>query len=70
MIEIAFLACSLLEGGGCKDVSLRYHSDVPPSVFECTLYGQTAIAKWAAENPNWWVAHGYTCGPPSNVVKL
>ena len=70
IIEIAFLVCSLLQGGECKDVHLRFYSQAPPSVFECALYGQAAMAKWVVENPNWSVARGYRCGPPSKLVKL
>ena len=70
MIEIAFLACSLLDGSGCKDVSLQYHSEVPPSAFQCARYGEVAIAKWVVDNPNWSITRGYTCGPASKVVKL
>jgi len=70
MIEIAFLACSLVLGGQCKDVQLHFYSQTTPSVFDCALYGQAAVAKWVVENPNWSVASGYRCGPPSKLVKL
>ena len=70
MIEIAFLACSLLQGGECMEVELRFYSQASPSIFECALYGQAAMAKWVVKNPNWSVARGYRCGPPSKIVKL
>ena len=70
MLQIAFVVCSLLHGGECRDIALSFHSEKQASPFECMLYGQLAIAKWQREHPNWQKKGGYTCGPPSRLVKL
>ena len=68
MIEIWFIACSLLAGQQCRDVHLTFYSDnLTP--FECMHYGQSAIAKWTMENPNWILKRGYKCGRAGQFAK-
>lgn len=69
MIQIAFLACSILHGSVCKDVNLTFHTE-SLTVFECMKYGQFSIAKWQKKHPNWHIMGGYKCGPPSKFAKI
>ena len=54
MIEIVFLACSILHGAACKEEKLSFMAE-RVSMFECFLYGQTEMAKWVEGHPNWSV---------------
>jgi hypothetical protein len=67
MLELAFIACSLLEGQTCKDVKLTYASE-SISVHGCFLYGQHEIARWQDGHPNWQV-RGWKCRPAGLVAK-
>lgn len=53
MIELLISAC-LSTGPVCKDVSLLFDSrDV--SLMTCMINGQTVIAPWQQDNPEWQV---------------
>lgn len=71
MLEIIFAACSLLQGGMCKD----FHLTLDPipgilSSFQC-MHSQAQIAQWQVEHPNWFVnpANGYSCGRAGEMAK-
>ena len=68
MIEIVVSVCSIVQGATCKDVRLTYMAEsVTP--FECMLYGQSEIAKWAEGHPNWKI-HKWSCGQTRQVAKI
>jgi hypothetical protein len=54
MIEIIVAVCLIAEPSRCKDVKLDFDND-SISVRECTLTGQTVIARWNGDNPGWQV---------------
>jgi hypothetical protein len=74
MLEIVFLACSLLAADGhCKSVHLManpgetlvglvsdpiYAEASPITPVSCAKNAQTEMAKWQGENPNWSVGRG------------
>ena len=68
-IEVIFMACSLLNGQQCREVHLGFYSE-SLSHFECMLYGQSAIAKWTMDNPNWILKRGYKCGRAGQFAKV
>lgn len=70
MLELTFIACSLLNGNVCEQKRLTFMEN-PGSIsaFSCGLYGQIEIAKWRRENPNWSVAQGYKCRPAGQMAK-
>ena len=60
LYALYFTACTAI--GACKHVKVAIDCDNPPTVFECSMYGQMTVAKWAAENPG-YIASRYSCGP-------
>ena len=68
LLEISFLACSLLAGQSCKDVHIPLHPQV--SSMQCMLFGQQELAKWVESNPNWSIPKGYTCSKVGSVANL
>lgn len=70
MIEIAFAACSILQGAACRE-DWRLSFDADPghiSAFACATYGQVALAQWAEGHPNWRIT-SWTCRPAKAVSK-
>ncbi len=58
MIELLFSAC-LIGSDDCRDMSLLYDSqDV--SMMACMMRGQTELARWQVEHPNYRIAR-FTC---------
>lgn len=57
--QLAFHACTVY--GLCHDVSIPIDCDNPPSVYECAMYGQGLMARWAEEHPGYTVRR-FRCG--------
>jgi len=52
MIEIAFMACTLM--GDCRDERLTFIAQPGElSVYACAKYGQGHLSKWASEHPGY-----------------
>jgi hypothetical protein len=68
ILELSFLACSLLAGQSCKDVHIPLRPEV--SAMQCMLFGQQELAKWTIDNPNWSPSRGYTCAKVGTVANL
>ena len=71
MIEISFIACTLLAGQTCQEQRLTF-MEQPGSltVFQCAFTGQVEIAKWTREHPNWSLAPGgFKCRPAGMMAK-
>jgi hypothetical protein len=67
MIEILIAVCMISDHSRCKDVALLFDND-GMSVRDCTLNGQTTIARWSDNNPGWQVAR-WTCTVAGSVPK-
>ena len=68
MIEIAAVVCLMSDTSRCKDVALTFE-DAQVTSFACMMYGQSELAKWTGEHPNWRVAR-WACRPAGQVAKL
>jgi hypothetical protein len=70
MIEIVFLACSIVVGPTCVEKTITFFEQ-PGSIstFSCGFYGQVELAKWRSANPNWCVPRGYKCRPAGVMAK-
>ncbi len=68
MLELSFLACTLLAGQKCQDIHIPLLPEV--SSFQCMMHGQQVLAKWVMENPNWTISRGYTCAKVGTVANL
>lgn len=53
MIELLISAC-LLSNSECRDFSLLFDAR-EISIMTCMLHGQSAIAPWQQEHPDWKV---------------
>lgn len=72
MIEVVFMACSLVIGPVCQEQRLVFAQE-PGSLtsFQCSMYGQFEMAKWAIAHPNWRIAPGgYKCRPAGIMAKI
>lgn len=84
MLELIFMACSLLNGNACKSVSLFLHPTEtlvgrvdqpiyaeasPVTPVACAKNGQAEMAKWVNEHPNWTTGRGFTCRPAGVMAK-
>ncbi len=63
--ELLIVACSILQGAQCREVSLTFQ-DV--SVMTCAMAGMPIVAQWASEHPNWSVAR-WKCRPAGLYAK-
>jgi hypothetical protein len=52
MIELAFVACLILDGETCQRQSFLY-SDV--GVMLCMMRGQARLAEWSGAHPGWTI---------------
>lgn len=68
MIEIAAAVCLVADPQKCKDISLTYEPQAI-STFGCLMYGQSELAKWTEEHPEWRIAR-WSCGEAGRVAKL
>jgi len=70
MLQISFMACSLLLGR-CEEKQLTFLEDPATiSAFACAFQGQVEIAKWTRTNPNWCIAPGgFKCRPADMMAK-
>lgn len=68
MISIFAVACSLLAGQTCRTVTLTYDAEAV-SMYECFLYGQMELAKWAIDHPNWSISR-WRCGLAGQEAAL
>ena len=62
MIELLISAC-LLSNSECRDFSLLFDAR-EISIMTCMLHGQSAIAPWQQEHPDWKVQR-WTCRQPA-----
>ena len=70
MTELIFVACTVLQGAGCKIVSLTYDTDgAPVTVYECAMYGQIALSQWAEYHPAWYITK-WKCVEAGQVAKI
>jgi hypothetical protein len=68
MIEIIVNVCLLADPARCKDVHLTMlEGQVTP--FQCMMYGQVEIAKWAEMNPKWQLKR-WTCTTAGRFAEL
>lgn len=71
MIEILFIACSLLNGQTCEEKRLTFMEDPGSlSAFSCAFYGQIELAKWQMTNTNWCASQGYKCRSAGQYAKI
>ncbi len=69
MLEVSFLACSLLTGQKCQDIHIVLLPDV--TMMQCATFGQQAIGEWVRNNDfKWSVSGGYTCGKVGSYAKI
>lgn len=59
LYNLVFQACTL--HGLCQTVSIPIDCEQPPSMFECSLYGQLMQSAWCREHPGYLVTR-YKCG--------
>lgn len=59
MINIVMVVCAMHAPGHCKNVRLNV-TEPGLTAYACVARGETEIAKWSGENPEWRVA-GYVC---------
>jgi len=59
MINIVMVVCAMHAPGHCKNVRLNV-TEPDLTAYACVARGETEIAKWSGENPEWRVA-GYVC---------
>lgn len=70
MLEIIFMACSLLQGNMCEEKRLVFMEEPGTlTAFSCAKYGQMELAKWRAQNTNWCIPRGYKCRPAGQFAK-
>lgn len=60
MIEIAFVACLLLDSEDCSDRQLTFAAG-EMSVAQCLMAAQPLLARWSVDHPGWRVAR-WRCG--------
>lgn len=71
-IELAFSACTLLQVSGlppkthCREITIPLTESSP---YVCMFGGQSEIARWQVEHPNWIRKPGYECRPMGQVAK-
>lgn len=66
MIELIFIACSIVNGAQCHDVKLVYQ-DI--SLMTCLMQAQQPIAEWANVHPNFTTGK-YTCQLAGTYANL
>lgn len=59
MIELIFVACSILHGATCVEHRMAFLANEIP-VFACAKYGQAELAKWSLSHPNHSI-HKWRC---------
>lgn len=70
MLELIFIACTIVSGARCQDHSMTFEQPEGMLVaYGCGLTGQAELAKWREEHPNWWIA-GWHCGAPRSYAKI
>lgn len=72
-IEIAFAACALLHTSGLPDKTQCREFTIPltsSSSFACMVGGQTELARWVNEHPNWALQPGYRCRRVGEVARI
>jgi hypothetical protein len=68
MIEIAAAVCMISAPERCHEIQLTFDvENVSPA--NCMMFGQTQLAQWAAEHPNWRISK-FMCRPAGQVAKL
>lgn len=50
---LAATVCYMLSPFYCKDIELPLHPSVGANPAMCVMAGQTELAKWSEEHPNW-----------------
>lgn len=65
MIELAFVACSLLSPYQCKEQTLTF--DVP--IMQCMTGAQVPLSEWVASHPGWRVDK-YECRAAGRFAKI
>jgi hypothetical protein len=68
MIELLISVCLIAEPARCKDIRLPFDND-SISVRDCTFNGQSEMARWSAENPEWQIAR-WACSVVSGTGKV
>jgi len=58
MIELAFIACLVLDPGSCRRESLLFPGT---GLMLCMLHGQSQIAVWSSAHPGWMIRK-WSCG--------
>jgi len=66
MIELVFTVCVLAQPATCKDEHLLFDSD--RSLRQCMMSAQTALARWGAQHPEWFVQR-WQCRYPKKDDK-
>ena len=61
MIELVISAC-LITGPDCRNFALHFDAR-EVSMMTCALHGQTVIARWQEDHPDWSVER-WTCRHP------
>lgn len=69
MFEIAFVACSILNGARCVDKVLTFEDSgqgVMP--YACMMPAMHELAKWQEQHPNWTI-NGWRCGAAGRFAR-
>ena len=68
MIEIAAAVCMISAPERCHEIQISFDvENVSPA--SCMMLGQTQLAQWTVEHPNWRISK-FTCRPAGQVAKL
>jgi len=66
VIELAFTACSIVQGARCFEKTLLF-SDV--SLITCQTQGQQPLADWRNKHPNFTIGR-WQCRPAGQFAKI
>lgn len=68
MLELVIVACSVLHGAQCREITLTYSTEsVTP--LQCLMGAQPVIAEWVWSHPNWTVSK-WSCRPAGRYAKV
>jgi len=65
MVQLLFVACTVLSQQSCEERSLIF-TDITP--MSCMMGAQPELARWVAEHPNWTVSR-WRCSYVDNARK-
>lgn len=70
MISIFFMACSIVNGGGCREMEISFANDGQfATPYGCAIGGMMRLAEWKNEHPNHTVGR-YKCERTGKYARL